>query len=124
MIPGSFVFGAGTNWSRNLRANGAMRLAGITLPGNGWPVRGSRSTVVIPLKSPCLIARVGSVRRAGVVKRRIFFHSSPPKKKSLSRLTGPPRFQPKSLKRSFCLMGEKKLRASNLSLRMNSKPPP
>ena len=51
----------------------------------------------MPLKSPCLIARVGSVRRAGVVKRRIFFHSSPAKKNSLFFWIGPPRLQPKSL---------------------------
>ena len=74
-----------------------MRFAGMTLPGNGWPVSGSRITVVIPLKSPLRMARVGSVRSVGVVKRRISFHSCPPKKNSLFFWIGPPRLQPKSL---------------------------
>ena len=72
------------------RPSGVMRLAGMTLPGKGRPVRGSRMTVVMPLKSPLRMAVVGSVRRAGVVKRRIFFHSSPAKKKSLFFWMGPP----------------------------------
>src|SRR5207248_2333948 len=88
-------------------------------------VVGFRSvTLVIALKLPCNIAVVGNVVRNGARSWLIFFHSSPPKKKSLSFLIGPPRFQPKSLKRSFCFTGEKKLRASSLSLRTNSKPPP
>ena len=45
-----------------------MRLAGMTLPGNGWPVSGSRITVLSALKSPPRIAVVGSVRSVGVVE--------------------------------------------------------
>jgi len=54
----------------------------MMLPGKGCPVRGSRMTVLIPLKLPARMAELGSVRGVGVVKRRIFFHSSPAKKKS------------------------------------------
>ena len=40
------------------RATGSMRLGGMTLPGKGWPVRGSRTAVV---KIPWRLARVGRV---------------------------------------------------------------
>ena len=43
------------------RACGLMRSAGITLPGNGWPVSGSRIVLVVPLKSPLRIAAVGTL---------------------------------------------------------------
>jgi hypothetical protein len=49
------------------------------------------------LKSPLRMARVGSVRKVGLVERRISFHSCPPKKNSRPLLIGPPRLQPKSL---------------------------
>src|SRR6266540_6272513 len=82
---------------------------------------------VIPVsarKSPCSMAVVGRVRDVGASSWLIFFHSSPAKKKNLSFFIGPPRFQPKSLKRSFCFCGEKEFLASSASFLMNSKPPP
>ena len=54
-------------------------------------------TVVMPLKSPRCMALVGSVRNVGDVRRRISFHSSPPKKNSLSRIAAPPKVHPKLL---------------------------
>src|SRR6185503_8034862 len=66
----------------------------------------------------------GSDRSTGLVYCRIFFHSCPPKKKSLLFSTGPPRCHPKSLNRKLGFTGEKKLRASKASLRMNSNAPP
>ena len=71
-----------------------MRSAGMMLPGNGWPVSGSLIAVLRALKSPRSIAVVGSVRNVGVVSRRIFFHSSPPKKNSLLLTAGPPKLHP------------------------------
>ena len=79
------------------RPSGVMRLAGMMLPGNGCPVSGSRIGVLISLKSPARILVVGSVRSVGVVKRSICFHSTPPKKNSLSLMIGPPSAPPKSL---------------------------
>ena len=38
--------------ARMARATGLIRLAGMMLPGNGWPVSGSRITVLRPEKSP------------------------------------------------------------------------
>ena len=73
------------------------------------------------LKSPALSARVGSVRRVASESWRMYFHSWPPKKKNLSFLIGPLKFQPKLLKRRRALTGAKKRRASSLSLRKNSK---
>src|SRR5712671_7396329 len=72
-------------------------------------------------KSPNLSARVGRLRLTGAESNRIRLYSWPMKKKSLSFLIGPLKFQPKLLKRSFAFTGEKKLRASTLSLRRNSK---
>src|SRR5262245_8861183 len=48
-------------------------------------------------KSPLRSARVGIERPVEAVKRRIFFHSMPPKKKNLSLMIGPPKLQPKLL---------------------------
>src|SRR5260221_10590613 len=72
-------------------------------------------------KSPNLSARVGRLRCTGAESNRMRLYSWPTKKKSLSFLIGPLKFQPKLLKRSFPFAGEKKLRASSLSLRRNSK---
>src|SRR5438132_8847245 len=72
-------------------------------------------------KSPNLSARVGRLRLAGAESSRMRLYSWPTKKKSLSFLIGPLKFHPKLLKRSFALTGEKKSRASSLSLRRNSK---
>src|SRR6266567_5453616 len=72
-------------------------------------------------KSPPRSALVGIVRRTGAESRRMYLYSWPTKKKSLSFLTGPLKFQPKLLKRSFPFTGEKNERASSLSLRRNSK---
>ena len=107
-----------------------------TLPPTAWSL--SRQTPVasnpfkqIAEKSPANCAVVGAVVRVGAVVWRMIFHSSPTKKNSLFFRMGPPRFQPKSLKRSFffCFwplrpVGAKKLVASNLSLRKNSNTPP
>src|SRR5262245_17125729 len=48
-------------------------------------------------KSPLRSARVGSVRSDELVKRRIYFHSMPAKKKNLSLMIGPPKLRPKLL---------------------------
>ena len=45
-------------------AEGSSRLAGITLPGNGRPVSGSLSVIVVPEKSPARMAAVGTLTRA------------------------------------------------------------
>src|SRR5262245_12288567 len=45
-------------------------------------------------KSPFLSAIVGIERPVDAVKRRIDFHSMPPKKKNLSLMIGPPKLQP------------------------------
>ena len=44
-------------------AAGSMRSAGMTLPGNGWPVSGSLDDEVAPEKSPLRMAAVGTVAR-------------------------------------------------------------
>src|SRR6267378_8419892 len=75
-------------------------------------------------KSPDLSARVARLRCTGAESNRMRLYSWPTKKKSLSFLIGPLKFQPKLLKRSFAFTGEKKLRASTLSLRRNSKAVP
>src|ERR1700730_28557 len=100
----------------------AMLLPGMGTPG--WP--GMWSWIGLgrasnALKSRLISALVGSVLTAGFANRRILFHSCPPKKKSLPRLMGPPKSQPKSLKRSGPLIapGVGSL-ASNASFRMNS----
>src|SRR6266404_5528746 len=72
-------------------------------------------------KSPNLSARVGRLRLAGAESSQMRLYSWPTKKKSLSFLIGQLKFQPKLLKRSFAFTGEKKSRASSLSLRRNSK---
>src|SRR5258706_4458792 len=83
-----------------------------SLLGIGVLVPGKLMVVVVRSeKSPAISANVGSVCREGFVKRRIFFHSCPPKKKSLPFLKGPkamgpPRLQPKSLKRSPALRAQ------------------
>ena len=89
------------------RPSGVMRSAGITLPGNGSPVSGSRRApgASRALKSPSSSARVGIERRVGAVWRRMYLYSWPTKKKNLSRRMGPPTAPPKSLKRSFALIG-------------------
>src|SRR5262245_7238217 len=76
-------------------------------------------------KSPFRSARVGMLRDAAPVKRRMYLNSLPPKKKSLSLMIGPPREKPKSLKRSVgfatpLALFMKEL-ASSLSLRRYSK---
>src|SRR5262245_23699655 len=77
-------------------------------------------------KSPLRSARVGIVRKVEPVKRRMYFHSIPAKKKNLSRMIGPPRLQPKLLYRnagrstSGLRVLLKKLLASSLSFRMYS----
>src|SRR5260370_6761390 len=75
-------------------------------------------------KSPNLSACVGRLRFTGAESCRMRLYSWPTKKKNLSFLIGPLKFQPKLLKRSFAFTGEKKLRASSLSLRRNSKAVP
>src|SRR5262245_48343767 len=51
-------------------------------------------------KSPLRSARVGIVRSGEVAKRRMYFHSIPPKKKNLSLIIGPPKLKPKLLYRN------------------------
>src|SRR6185503_5030856 len=86
-----------------------------------YPV-GTLRVPVRRLKSPFRSALVGRLRCTGAVSCRMILYSWPTKKKSLSFLIGPLKFQPKLLKRSFGFFGaEKKLRASSLSLRINSK---
>src|SRR5690349_7488418 len=58
-----------------------------------------RKTVLRPLKSPVRSARVGSVCNVVAVNWRMYFHSTPPKTKSLSLRTGPPKLKPKLLNR-------------------------
>src|SRR2546426_8112023 len=53
VVPG--VLGGGSRANRAV-AVGAMRLAGIVLPGKGWPVRGSFTELV---NTPWRSARVG-----------------------------------------------------------------
>ena len=72
-----------------------MRFAGMTLPGKGWPVSGSRIAVESMLKSPPRCWLFGRVRNVGLVERRILRHSSAPKKNSLSFMIGPPMVPPK-----------------------------
>ena len=67
---------------------------GMTLPGKAMPVYGSVSLVEIELKSPARIALFGMVRTAGLVNRRMRFHSTPPKKKTRFFRIGPPRLTP------------------------------
>src|SRR6185295_19410092 len=87
------------------------RFAGMMFPGNGCPVAGSVMTLARPkkefagfnssLKSPCRIARDGTVS-VWVVSSRRRSCSSPQKKNSLLRLVlnlagmkiGPPRVPP------------------------------
>ena len=53
-------FGSGTKRS-SATAAGSIRSIGITLPGNGWPVRGSTIGVALAEKSPVRIAGDGTV---------------------------------------------------------------
>src|SRR5262245_65905283 len=81
-----------------------IRLAGITL-GLGKQavcvvalhvpdlVGSFRKTVLRPLKSPPRSARVGRVCNAVAVNWRMYFHSTPPKKKNLSLMIGPPKLK-------------------------------
>src|SRR6478735_4987906 len=96
----------------------------MTLFGNGVLVPGMRMVWPLFEKSPFSSAVVGRLTRVPAVCWRMRRHSSPAKKKSLFFLIGPPTSQPKSLKRSWVLFGEKKLRASSASLRKYSKRPP
>src|SRR5262245_35898434 len=74
----------------------AVRFDALHVPD----LRGSlRKTLLRALKSPRRSARVGIVRNADAVNRRMYFHSIPPKKKNLSLMIGPPRLQPKLLYR-------------------------
>src|SRR3989442_13453936 len=57
-------------------------------------------------KSPSLSALVGRLRLTGAESCRIYLYSCPPKKKNLSFLIGPLKFQPKLLKRSLAIFGE------------------
>src|SRR5207302_2737263 len=90
--------------------SGVIRLVRF-LFGTGVVVPGKRMVVVVRSeKSPPISPSVGSVRRVGLVKRRILFHSCQAKKNSFRLLIGPnamgpPRFQPKSAKRKIVLTG-------------------
>src|SRR5262249_56988595 len=66
---------------------------------NGCFVAGSISfpAATTPWKSPFLSALFGMVRDLAPANCRMYFHSWPTKKNSLSRLIGPPTFHPKSL---------------------------
>src|SRR5260370_8514821 len=79
-------------------------------------------TIGNALKSPLISAAVGRFLVAAFANRRILFHSSPAKKKSLPRLIGPPKSHPKSLNRSgpFTAPGVGSL-ASKTLFRINSK---
>ena len=82
---------------------GLSRSAGIWLPGNGAPVSGSfgiageQPSIRGPLKSPLRSASVGT-NAVRAVPRSSMFHSSEPKKNSLSLMNGPPNDPPKSLR--------------------------
>src|SRR5260370_26507022 len=86
---------------------------------------GVLSTIGNALKSPLISAAVGRFLVAAFANRRILFHSSPAKKKSLPRLIGPPKSHPKSLNRTgpFTAPGVGS-RASKTLFRMNSKRDP
>src|SRR6478672_6132297 len=87
-------FGSGTNRSRIAEVIGLRRLTGITLPGNGAPVKGSITTPV-PLKSPARSAAEGTVLNC-VIPFTTRVPSYAPKIKVrfrplyLGRITGPP----------------------------------
>src|SRR5688572_611459 len=72
-----------------------LALAGLrNAPSSSVPTRpsGPRN---LNEKSPFRSAPVGIVRSGEVWKRRMYFHSMPPKKKNLSLMIGPPKLKPK-----------------------------
>src|SRR5215472_9784378 len=81
------------------RPSAVILLGGIFSLANGCFVVGSMSLpgATTPWKSPLLSAPFGMVRDLAPANCRMYFHSWPTKKNSLSRLIGPPTFHPKSL---------------------------
>ena len=91
------------SWYRlaNAAPAGLIRLAGMMLPGNGWPVRGSfgicgvQPASRLPLKFPALSSAVGTKPLRTEVLVSLFF-SYERKKCSLSLMMGPPNVAPQS----------------------------